>query len=129
MKKLNLFTALFFLIVFTSFAFIEEDKTEIKAAEQMPDNIKAIIDKSCFDCHNSDSRNEDAKEDLDFKTFDKLSKIKKIGALKHIGETVEEGEMPPKRFLERFPDKKLTDEEIKSIIDWVEKESLTLIKQ
>ena len=95
----------------------------------MPENVKAIVEKSCFGCHNTDSRNEDAKEDLDFKTFDKLSKIKKIGKLKHIIETVEEAKMPPKKFLEKYPDKKLTADEAKILTEWAKNEAASLIKQ
>jgi hypothetical protein len=35
--------------------------------------------------------------------------------------------MPPKRFLEKNPDKKLTDEEIKILTEWVKKESASLL--
>ena len=129
MKKLKLFTGIFLTILFSSSILMAEDKTPVKGELTMPENVKAIVDKSCFGCHNTDSRNEDAKEDLDFKTFDSLSKIKKIGALKHIGEVVEKGEMPPKRFLERFPEKELTEEEAKVLTEWVKKEASALIGQ
>lgn len=129
MKKLKLFAGLFLTFMFASSILFAADKTPVKGELKMPENVKAIVDKSCFGCHNTDSRNEDAKEELDFKTFDGLSKIKKIGAYRHIAEVIEEGEMPPKRFLERFPDRKLTDEEATILTEWVKKEANALIEQ
>ena len=130
MKKMNVFAGLFLTFVFATFVITASEKSiPTKATGNMPDNVKAIVDKSCFGCHNTGSQNEDAKEKLDFKTLDKLSMIKKIGKLKHILETVEEGEMPPKRFLERNPDKKLTDDEVKILTEWAKKEATSLIKQ
>jgi uncharacterized membrane protein len=94
----------------------------------MPDNVKAIIEKSCIGCHNTDSKNDDAKEDLDFKKFDTLSKQQMIHALKEIGEALEENEMPPAKFLEKYPEKKLTDAEKKELLDWANSESKSLYK-
>jgi uncharacterized membrane protein len=97
-------------------------------AVNMPDDVKAIIEKSCFGCHNTDSKNDKAKEKLDLKTIDSLDKTKMIHALKEIGEVVEEDEMPPAKFLEKFPDKKLTDAEKKTLMDWANNEAKALMQ-
>lgn len=102
--------------------------TETKAPA-IPDNVKAVIEKSCFGCHNTDSKNDKAKEKLDLKTFDALGKKEMIHALGEIAETVEENEMPPAKFLEKFPDKKLTDAEKKILIDWAKNEGKALMKK
>lgn len=102
--------------------------TETKAPA-MPDNVKALIEKSCFGCHNTDSKNDKAKEKLDLKTFNALGKKEMIHALGEIAETVEENEMPPAKFLEKFPDKKLTDAEKKILIDWAKSEGKALMKK
>ena len=94
----------------------------------MPDNVKAVIEKSCFGCHNTDSRNEDAKKELDFKKLDHISIMKQIGAYSKIGETLEKGEMPPKKFIEKYPEKKLSDEEKKLLLSWSKKEAEELVK-
>ena len=129
MRKMNLIAALFLVLMVVSNSPKASDKTPANEPIPMPENVKAIIDKSCFGCHNTDSRNEDAKEELDFKMLGDLSLVKKIGALNHIGEVVEENKMPPKKFLERYPDRKLSDEETKILTDWVKKEAAALIKQ
>ena len=105
------------------------EKTPAKGEITMPENIKAIVDRSCFGCHNTDSRNEDAKEDLDFKTLEGLTKVQQIGTLRHIGEVLEKKEMPPKQFLERFPDRALSEEESNLLAEWVKKEAAALLDE
>jgi hypothetical protein len=36
--------------------------------------------------------------------------------------------MPPAKFLEKFPDKKLTDAEKKKLMDWAKNEAKSLMK-
>ncbi len=98
-----------------------------QSPESIPDDINKIIEKSCFGCHNTDSQNEDAREDLDFKKLDGLKKVKKITTMREIAEVVEENEMPPKKFLEKYPDKKLTEEEKAKLVTWAKKASEALI--
>lgn len=94
----------------------------------MPDDVKAVIEKSCFGCHNTDSKNDKAKDKLDLKTLGDLDKPKMIHALKEISEVVEENDMPPAKFLERFPDKKLTDDEKKILMGWADSQAKSLMK-
>ncbi len=125
MKKRN-FAIVFLMLTaaFISVAFIARPP---QSQIEMPDNIEKIVEKSCFGCHNTDSQNEDAKEALDFKTMDELRKVKKITTLREIAETVEKGEMPPKRFLENYPDRKPSKDEAAALVDWAKKESKKLI--
>ena len=37
--------------------------------------------------------------------------------------------MPPKKFLDKYPDKKLTEEESKLLLNWASKESTILKKE
>jgi mono/diheme cytochrome c family protein len=130
MKLKNFFPFLFFIVaglVLVSFSFLNPVKGTSSGV--MPDNVKAAIDKSCFGCHNTDAQNPKPKEKLDFKTLDTLSKTDKISRLNNIAETVKKGEMPPKKFLERFPDKKLTPDEQKAIAKWVKREIKNLMKK
>ncbi len=113
---------------FTAYSVSAIETPSESKAPAMPDNVKVIIEKSCFGCHNTDSKNDKAKEGLDFKKFDTLSKQQMIHALKEIGETLEENEMPPAKFLEKYPEKKLTDAEKKVLLDWANSESKSLYK-
>lgn len=127
MKKMNLISVMFVVILMMAITASAKETKKPVPVPVMPDHVKAIIDKSCFGCHNTGSQNEDAKKELDFKKLDSLTMVKKIGTLKSIGETVEKGEMPPKRFLERNPDKKLTDAEVKILTEWVKSESKAML--
>jgi len=95
---------------------------------RMTDEVKSIIENKCFGCHNTDSKNDKAKEDLDFKTLDGLSTMKKISTYKDIQEVLEKKEMPPEKFLERFPDKNVTEDERKALMEWAKKEAESLVK-
>ena len=104
------------------------NKTTTYRPFEMTPEVKAIVENKCYGCHNTESQNDKGKEKLDFDKMDELSKLKKISSYKEIAEVVEENEMPPSRFLERYPDKKLTEEERKAIMDWANKEAENLVK-
>ena len=124
-KFYSVFLAIF--MVATLFTMASENPTEAKAVA-MPDDVKAVIEKSCFGCHNTDSKNDKAKEKLDLKTLDNLTTPKMIHALREINEVVEENEMPPEKFLAKYPDKKLSDAEKKLLMDWASKEAKALMQ-
>lgn len=129
MKKIMFPAFVFATFIFGAFILNTSFKDAPEISEkELPEQVKSIIDQSCFQCHNADSQNEKAREALDFKSLDGLSKVKKITALKEIAEVVEKGEMPPKKFLERYPDKNLTEEQTKILSDWSKKEIDALLK-
>ena len=45
-----------------------------------------------------------------------------------MGEVIEEGKMPPKKFLEKNPDKKLTEDQTKLLLEWTKTESERLMQ-
>ncbi len=95
----------------------------------MPENVNTIVEHSCFGCHNTDSKNDNAKEKLDFKTMEELGKIKKIGTYNHIVEALEKQEMPPEKFLAKYPEKKLSEEEAELLMNWAKNQASALIEQ
>ncbi len=86
----------------------------------MPDDVKSVVDDKCYGCHSADGKSDKAKDALMWDDISKLSKVKMIGKLDDISEVIEKGEMPPEKFLEKFPDKKLTDEESKLLKEWAD---------
>ena len=84
----------------------------------MPENVKSIVDAKCYGCHSPEGKSDKAKDKLLWDELSNLSKIKQISKLDNISEVVEKGDMPPEKFLESHPDKKLTDEEAKILKDW-----------
>ncbi len=130
MKKLYLSLSLLLAALsfsLTSSASGKEEPNE--KAIQMSEEVKAVINNSCFGCHNTDSRNDDAKEDLDFKTWHELSTVKQLGALKDIKEVLIKNEMPPKKFLEHKPDKALSDDQKELLVVWVKEQSKSLLNK
>jgi hypothetical protein len=120
----------FFLIIFSAAAFFISASFISNSSPdelEMPKEVKKVIEKSCFGCHNSDSQNEDAKEELDFKTLGELSKVRKITKYRDIAEVIEKGEMPPEKFLENYPERKLTEEDTKLLTEWAKNEAAALI--
>lgn len=98
------------------------------SGREYPAGIKTIIDKSCYGCHSAESKNDKGKEKLDFDQLSTLPATKQIAAYNHIAETLEEQEMPPQKFLERFPDKALSTEESEALKAWVEQEVQSILK-
>jgi len=91
-----------------------------------PDNIKAIIDTKCMGCHKPDSRNTKAKEKLQWSLVSKMNKEEQEHLVDELFEVLEDGKMPPEKALQRRPQLKLTDEETKALITWVEAEEKRL---
>ena len=110
------------LLLFLSF---NQSRT---ANEGIPEEIGAILKSSCYDCHTSGAKSEDAKKAVQFDLWDDYRVTKKVGMLGKIGEMVEEGKMPPKKYLENKPDRKLTEDQKNLLVDWTKKESERLMQ-
>ena len=130
MKTANLLSFLLLaglLLVLTSY---RPDTTSIDNLEEvpMPENVKAILDNKCFGCHNVESKGDKAKEKLLLDKINELSKSKLIATLSDIEEVAEEGTMPPEKFLEKYPDKKLSAKEQEILRSWAASTADDLLK-
>ncbi len=123
-------TAFAFLLFSAFQADVQSEKTMsvAEATFEIPEDIQNILDKSCFGCHNVDATSDKAKKKLLIDQMHELSKIKLVAALGDIRETVENGDMPPQKFLDKFPDKALTAEEAEKLKDWAGKAADDLLK-
>lgn len=134
MKKTQIILLPAITIVFAlmmSFTFSENNiKSTPNAGDkfEIPTDIQEIFDKSCFGCHNTDTQNEKGKKKLMIDKLANLSKAKLVGKLDGIAETVKENEMPPEKFLKKYPDNKLTEEEAQKLIDWANNSADELMK-
>ncbi len=121
MKKLLLFSIVTFGgLLFMNFNRIQSNEPNpVNDKYEVPENVQAIIDKSCFGCHNSDSKNEKGKKKLNWDLMKNGYKTHKIIAkLGEIEETLQKNEMPPEKFLAKYPDKKLSEEDREIMIEW-----------
>ena len=94
----------------------------------IPEDVNQIFEKSCFGCHNVESSSEKAQKKFLIAQLSELSKAKLIGKLGDIGEVVEENEMPPKKFLAKYPDKALTENGAKRLKEWANEAAEGLMK-
>lgn len=122
------------LVVMISVAFVSstpemrEDTTSKITKLEFPADVQTVLDKSCTMCHNSKSKNTKGKMKLN---FDKMTNgdysVGKIGSkLRGIVKTLGKNAMPPKKFLSKNPDKGISAEESKLLIDWATAQSKAL---
>lgn len=95
--------------------------TDEKSGFEIPADVQQIIDNSCFGCHNSDSKNEKGKKKLQFDKMADLKTHKLVGALADISDVVSEGDMPPEKALQKYPEMKLSDEDKATLVEWANK--------
>lgn len=88
------------------------------AAADLPADVKAVVDKKCYGCHNANSKNEKGKAKLDWDALAKQKKSKRVGTMGKISEVLEKGEMPPKKFLENKPEAALSEAELATLVAW-----------
>lgn len=133
MKKfhiLGLFAIATFFVL-TAFNNVKDNIVPLSPAGNelnIPDDVQTIIDKSCYGCHNADAQSDKAKNKLMFEELSKLSKSKVVAKLGEIAEAVEENDMPPGKFLEKYPDKALSEEEATKLKAWAEKSADDFLK-
>jgi mono/diheme cytochrome c family protein len=87
-------------------------------AADLPAEVKAVVDKKCYGCHNANSKNEKGKAKLDWDVLAKQKKSKRTGTMGKISEVLEKGEMPPKKFLENKPEAALSEAELATLVAW-----------
>ncbi len=85
----------------------------------VPDDVKAVLDKSCLPCHGKQG-NIFAKARWNYKKSPKLKTHKLVGKLAKIVTKIEEEKMPPPKSVARNNDLELTAEGKKLLIDWAE---------
>lgn len=133
MKNKNIFPVLILAIAATAFIGLsamvpDPEEKEKKLDLGFPEEVNTILENSCVGCHTNGAKSEKALEKLNFSTWNENSVGKKIHKLDEISEEVREKEMPPEKFLQHFPDKKLSDEQIEVIIKWAKAEGEKLMQ-
>ena len=122
MKKIILLSSLFFAAaIFMSISATETIVNNTIPGNDkyiVPEQVQTIIKNKCFDCHNSDSKNTKGKMKLKFDKMSNLKTHKLLAKLDNISESVTDGDMPPKKTIKKYPDMKLTPEEVKTLTDW-----------
>lgn len=133
MKKSILIMLLPVLALFVFIAAQQPTQAPKPIAEDIelgwPDDVMLVFKRSCFDCHIKESGNIKGKGKLNFSKWEDYKLTKKISKLTGIAEEVEEKSMPPKKYLNDYPDRALSDEEIRLIKEWADAEADKLMEE
>lgn len=107
---------------------------------QVPENVKAILVRSCNDCHSNETvypwysqispsswflanHIDEGRSEMNFSKWNTYETRRKDHKLEEICEMVESREMPLPSYLWIHWDAKLSDEEIKTLCEWTKQES------
>ena len=112
-------------ILFISFQSFSPDALSESA---FPDEISSILKTSCYDCHTTANGSEKSLKAVDFAQWDQYRLTKQVGLLGDIAKVIEEGKMPPGKYLEKKPDAKLSEAQQKLLSDWTKQEADKLMQ-
>ena len=85
---------------------------------EVPADVQEIIDNSCYGCHNTDSKSTKSKMKLNFDDLPGLKVSKQISKLMNISKVVKKGKMPLQKYIDKYPDKKLTNDQAVILSSW-----------
>lgn len=118
-------------LVFSAFQFMNTSHVVYENGGDkfsIPEDVNTILEESCFGCHNSEAQSDKAKKKLMIDQMGDLSSAKLVGQLSDISEVVENKDMPPEKFLEKYPDKALSEEAAKRLKEWADQTAEELMK-
>jgi hypothetical protein len=129
---------LFFVIdlfVVIQFIPVNRDNPEITGEIEAPENVMAILQRSCYDCHSNETvwpwysyvapaswliaRDvHEGREELNFSQWTSYSEKQKRHKRKECGEEVEEGEMPLWFYTPLHLEAELLPEDVEALLRW-----------
>ena len=94
-----------------------DDSTQVLS---YPLDVMGVITNKCLGCHSPNARGDKSKEALQWVLLQNMTGADLVAKLDEVVEVLEEGSMPPAKMLERFPQMKLSDEEVVLLKEWAE---------
>jgi hypothetical protein len=103
-----------------------------------PATVKTMVQNSCYDCHSNNTRYpwysniqpfgwwlehhvNEGKSEMNFNEFGMLSRRRQISKLKNVEGSIKDGSMPLPSYTLAHPDARLSGDDKKILIDWLEK--------
>jgi hypothetical protein len=151
MKKILKITVIILVIAFIAIQFYRPDRTNpqivqaetLESSVQVPGDISLIMERSCNDCHTSQTRYPwysnispfswflanhiaDGRRQLNFSIWNTYTDKKKSHRLDDICEQLEAKEMPLPSYLWIHRDAVLSDSDSKALCDWARQEKQRL---
>ena len=146
-KKILKIIAVVFVVGFIAIQFIRPDRTNLpivqaetlEAAAQVPENVRAILKRSCNDCHSNETTYpwysnispfswlladhiEEGRRELNYSVWNTYTAKKKRHKFDEICEQITSGEMPHNQYLWLHADANLSEIDKKILCDWAETE-------
>jgi hypothetical protein len=151
MKKALKIVAIILLAGFVVIQFFRPDFTNppvteaetLESATTVPENVDAILKRSCYDCHSNATVNpwyskiqpsawflknhiDDARRQVNFSVWNTYDVKKKRHKLEEVCEQLESKAMPLPSYLWIHWDAKLSDDQRKTVCDWATAERARL---
>lgn len=148
LKKIAIIFVLILVIGFVAIQFFRPNFTNppvnaaetLQASTQVPDNVQAILNRSCSDCHTNETKYPwyskiqpsatllanhitEGRQHLNLSVFNTYDTARKRRKFDQICEQVESGEMPMWSYTLIHRDGILSDEDKKTLCDWTNAES------
>jgi cytochrome c len=118
----------------------------ILAGANAPDEVRAMLDRKCGDCHSNNTRwplysrvapsswlvehdVSEGREHMNLSSWEQYSNDNRIDLLGKMGTELRKGEMPLKQYLLLHPEARLSDAERKLITDWTKAERRRLMAE
>ena len=142
------------LIVFVVIQFMQPARnqsgqvlqTEFSNTYSIPNNVYTLFKNACFDCHSNNTSYpwysniqpigwilakdiENGKAKVNFSEFVSLSSRRQISKLQGVENRIKDGTMPLPEYQFMHPSARLTEEERRLLIDWIQKTKDTLVSQ
>lgn len=109
------------------FILFQASRPDPNLIPQIPEEVNTILVASCYDCHTTGAKSEDALKAVNFSEWEEYRVSKKVAVLGDIAKVVEKDKMPPGKWVDRNPDKKLSETQKKLITDWAREASEKLL--
>lgn len=121
---------LYFALIFMAMSSYSQDKPKPKMVFVKTSDstqvlnysleVMQVIDSKCFGCHQPNARNEKARKALIWEDLQTMDESDLVAALDEIIEVLDEGEMPPKKLVEKYPNMKMSEDETTTLKTWAE---------
>ncbi len=125
MHYLKTFAGLILILFLFSFSSEEKNNSTNTSQQEkavFPAEVHSVLKKSCFDCHSDEAKKILSKSKLNFDKLDELSEVKMIATLKKVEREIKEDKMPPKKYIQKNPEKNMTEDEKTMIFEWIKTE-------
>lgn len=114
---------------------VRRDNPPVRSEVEAPRPVKAILERSCYDCHSNRTRwpwyshvapvswlvahdVHEGRDEVNFSDWPAFDFEKQDDLLEHIGKQVDRRKMPLPIYLSMHPRARLSDEERRIVVDW-----------